>query len=213
MRPARTSDEPLNAMDGSTDGNTIVVAKRWRKRFLVPTWITQLIALAILSALAIRYLAGSNDFELPLPPSDDDSDITSEDIRPLVRLVSAVTLAISCIASILTTFEILLYRSGKLHPVFVLVSSIIKLLSTVPLAKLGLIYLVAEDSLGFACPVALALLWFASFLELIYGAIMTHRWRRGRRDGGKGVFSTPGNPSAPLQSGTPPMATTAHSTV
>lgn len=214
---APTSGAAVETMDGAADGVTTKYSGRWKKGLLAPILVAQAISLAACTASAIifRKTFDGGDLASVFPSTNDESNpIEPEAAIVLLRLAVKASLGLILLASLFTSADIVLFGAKRLHPVFALVSSIFKILLAAAIARF-IPYLLLDDTLGPIFGAASALFLFASVLELIYSAIMVHRWRHARKDARKGISPVPPqtvNPAAPMQTGAPPMST-AHSAV
>jgi len=214
---APTSGAANETMDGAADGVPTNYSGRWRKGFLAPILVAQIISLAACTVSAIVFMKtfDAGDLASAFPPTNDESDIVDPEagIDVLKRAVKA-SLGLIFLCSLLTSIDIVLFGAKRLHPVFALVSSVFKILLAAAIVTF-VPFLLLDGTLGLIFGAASAALLAASVLELIYSAIMVHRWRRARKEARKGISPVPPqtvNPAAPMQTGAPPMSA-AHSAV
>lgn len=207
-----TSGAANDTMDGAADGVTTNCSGRWRKGFLAPILVAQIMSLAACTVSAIVFMKTFNagDLASAFSPTNDEPHIIDPEtgIDVLQRAVKA-SLGLIFLSSLLTSIDIVLFGAKRLHPVFALVSSIFKILLAAAIVAF-VPFLLLDGTLGLIFGAASAVLLAASVLELIYSAIMVHRWRRARKDARKGISPVPPltvNPAAPMQTGAPPMST------
>lgn len=206
---APTSGAAVETMDGAADGVTTNYSGRWKKGLLAPILVAQAISLAACTASAIIFLKTFDGGDFASAFSSISDEIPAEVVIVAVLLAVKASLGLILLSSFFTSADIVLFGAKRLHPVFALVSSIFKIFLAAAIARF-IPYLLLDGTLGPIFGAASALFLFASVLELIYSAIMVHRWRHARRDARKGISPVPPqtvNPAAPMQTGAPPMST------
>ena len=154
--------------------------KMWKKRYLIPLWVVQLIVLGIYFVLSIVGMSAAEDLDdyLDSPEWNNRSDYADQ-VVTIYRTTFGIIIAFSALCIILIITEIILAASHRLKATFHLVSAVLK-------ALLAVIYFVivcigsASVGRGYGLDIVLSLaLTVATLLQVVYGAVRVHRVRKG----------------------------------
>ncbi|GAB7325736.1 hypothetical protein MBLNU13_g09695t1 [Cladosporium sp. NU13] len=196
--------------------------KMWKKRYLIPLWVVQLIVLGIYFVLSIVGMSAAEDLDdyLDSPEWNNRSDyadqvtilLTVSPNSTIYRTTFGVIIAFSSLCILLVITEIILAASHRLKPTFHLVSAVLK-------ALIAVIYFIivcigsASVGRGYGLDIVLSLaLTVATLLQVVYGAVRVHRVRKGvysavNTNGGHGAvaYKGQGTGDVELQSGGVPV--------
>ncbi|KAI1502491.1 hypothetical protein F5X99DRAFT_407987 [Biscogniauxia marginata] len=155
----------------------------WRKRQLLPSWILQILCSLVLGAIAIVLLVAASYVESHAGEFDRDSDryyygYDASQLADYANATGGVVLALAAATLVLDVAEIVLYKRRRLAPALLLASACLKTLVWGAWFVLSVVA-AAAGSVGVVDLVFGFVLAGTSIVQLVFGAIYTHRKRRG----------------------------------